>query len=85
MLSLLFHLWCFVGECVLVGLSVRLGCCRWRCYYLRLDCTDIAQKTDALIHHEGPIRGIDPSRNLEILHLSISGRPFTTQATPAPQ
>ena len=32
----------------------------------------------------GAIRGIDPSRNFEILHLSISGRPFTAQGTPAP-
>jgi hypothetical protein len=40
-----------------------------------LDYTDIAQKTNALIHHQGAIRGIDPSRNFEILHLSISGRP----------
>jgi len=32
----------------------------------------------------GAIRGIDPSRNFEILHLSIIGRPFTAQGTPAP-
>jgi len=32
----------------------------------------------------GTLRGIDPSRNFEILHLSISGRPFTAQGTPAP-
>ena len=32
----------------------------------------------------GAIRGIDPSRNFEILHLSISRRPFTAQGTPAP-
>ena len=32
----------------------------------------------------GAICGIDPSRNFEILHLSISGRPFTAQGTPAP-
>jgi len=32
----------------------------------------------------GAIRGVDPSRNFEILHLSISGRPFTAQGTPAP-
>src|SRR5437763_8412050 len=32
----------------------------------------------------GAIRAIDPSRNFEILHLSISGRPFTAQGTPAP-
>jgi hypothetical protein len=32
----------------------------------------------------GAIRGIDPSHNFEILHLSISGRRFTAQGTPAP-
>ncbi len=31
----------------------------------------------------GAIRGIDPSRNFEILHLSISGWRFTAHGTPA--